>query len=869
MNAAPAHSPTGPPQRRSRPELPAWQALRQHAAEIQNATVRELFDSDPHRIRDFSVEDLGVYVDFSKHPITRETLRLLIELAEQCELWERIMQMVAGDKINVSEHRAALHTALRAPRGAAITVDGTNVVPQVHQVLDRMGAFADALRSGQWTGHTGQPIRAVVNIGIGGSDLGPRMAHQALRAFTDPGLRMEFVSNIDGAEFIAATGDLDPAQTLFVISSRSWHTRETLTNAATARDWLLAAFGGDTAAIARHFVAVSTNAGGVGEFGIDPANMFPFRDWVGRRYSFDAAVGLSLMIAIGASNFAAMLAGMHDVDEHFRTTPLQRNIPVLMGLLAVWYNNFRGAETQAVLPYSHDLALPPAYLQQLEMESNGKHVTLAGRHVDYHAGQVIWGQPGTNGQHAFYQLLHQGTKLIPCDFIGMLAPPSELDEQHDLLTANLFAQTEGLAFGRTAEQLRQALSPEAQIAHRVCEGNRPSTTLLLDELTPRGLGTLIALYEHMVFTEGAIWDVDSFDQRRHSRRLRVDVAALLGSEADSLLAHTCATIDRQALFLPGPEHPDQVMIDSDRPAPVLRNLAHLHNHGRRAGTGYLSILPADQGVEHSGAASFAVNPDYFDPHSLCRLAEEGGCNAIATTPGALGVISRRWAGWLPFIAKLNHNQLPSYPEQYRQTLFGSVQQAFDLGATGVGATIYFGSPDCNREIGQVAQLFAHAHRVGMFTVPWCYLRNPAFTADGINFEASTDLTGQASHLGITLHADLIKLKQPENNGGYTAVGFGRTDPLVYNRLTTGNPIDLTRWQVANCYLGRIGLINSGGASNGRDDLAQAVRTAVINKRADGTGLIVGRKSFRKSLADGVALLHAAQDVYLDPDITIA
>ncbi|MEO6886838.1 MAG: class I fructose-bisphosphate aldolase [Jatrophihabitantaceae bacterium] len=349
----------------------------------------------------------------------------------------------------------------------------------------------------------------------------------------------------------------------------------------------------------------------------------------------------------------------------------------------------------------------------------------------------------------------------------------------------------------------------------------------------------------------------------------MDITALLGDEADSLLAHTCATIDQQHLSLPGPDHLDQVMIDSDRPAPVLRNLAYLHNHGRLAGTGYLSILPVDQGVEHSGAASFAVNPDYFDPHNLCRLAEEGGCNAIATTLGALGVVSRRWAGRLPLIAKLNHNQLLSYPEEQRQTLYGSVQQTFDLGAVGVGATIYFGSTDCDRELEQVAQLFAQAHQMGLFTVLWCYVRNPAFTVDGINYEASADLTGQANHLGVTLHADLIKQKLPENNGGYLAVGFGKTDPLVYDRLTTDNPIDLTRWQVANCYLGRIGLINSGGASSGRDDLAQAVRTAVINKRAGGTGLIVGRKSFRKPMADGVKLLHAVQDVYLDPAITIA
>jgi len=349
----------------------------------------------------------------------------------------------------------------------------------------------------------------------------------------------------------------------------------------------------------------------------------------------------------------------------------------------------------------------------------------------------------------------------------------------------------------------------------------------------------------------------------------VDIAALLGEDAESLLAHTCTTIDRQSLLLPGPEHLRQVMIDSDRPTPVLRNLAHVYDHGRLAGTGYLSILPVDQGVEHSGAASFAVNPDYFDPHNLCRLAEEGGCNAIATTLGALGIVSRRWAGRLPFIAKLNHNQSLTYPEEHRQTLFGSVQQAFDLGAVAVGASIYFGSPHCDRELEQVAGLFEQAHRMGMFTVLWCYLRNPAFTTHGVNHETAADLTGQANHLGVTLHADLIKQKQPENNGGYLAVGFGKTDPLVYDRLTTDNPIDLTRWQVANCYLGRIGLINSGGASAGGDDLTHVVRTAVINKRAGGTGLIVGRKSFRRPLNEGVNLLHTVQDVYLDPAITIA
>ncbi len=406
-----------------------------------------------------------------------------------------------------------------------------------------MAAFADTVRNGQWTGHTGKPIRAVVNIGIGGSDLGPRMVYQALHAFSDRTLRMQFVSNVDGADFVEAIRDLDPAETLFVVSSKSWHTRETLTNAHTARDWTLAAFGGDTAAISRHFVAVSTSTDGVREFGIDPANMFPLWDWVGGRYSFDAAVGLSLMIAVGPENFTAMLAGMHAVDEHFRTTPLERNIPVLMGLLSIWYNNFLGAQTHAVLPYSHDLALLPAYLQQLEMESNGKHVTRGGEPIGYQSGQIIWGQPGTNGQHAFYQLLHQGTKLVPCDFIGVLAPLSELGQQHDLLLANLFAQTEGLAFGRTADEVRWAISEEGQVAHRVCVGNRPTTTLLLDELTPRSLGTLIALYEHKVFTEGTIWDVDSFDQWgvELGKILATTISGELTAEPATTLRHDAST----------------------------------------------------------------------------------------------------------------------------------------------------------------------------------------------------------------------------------------------------------------------------------------------------------------------------------------
>ncbi|MBA2323507.1 MAG: glucose-6-phosphate isomerase [Pseudonocardiales bacterium] len=525
----------------TRPDLPAWRALTQHAAAMNGVTLRELFDSDPDRAHEFSRQACGMYADFAKNRITRDTMGLLLELAEQCALPDAIAAMFAGDQINLSEHRSVGHVALRAPREATFTVDGENVVPQVHEVLDKMAIFADNVRSGQWVGHSGKPIRAIVNIGIGGSDLGPRMAYQALRSFSDRELRLEFVSNVDGAEFTEATRGLDPAQTLFVVSSKTWHTRETLTNAHTARRWTLAAFDGDTAAIARHFVAVSTNTEGVAEFGIDPANMFGFWDWVGGRYSYDSAVGLSLMIAIGPNNFTDMLAGLHDVDEHFRTSPLHRNIPVLMGLLSVWYNNFLDAQTHAVLPYSHYLALLPAYLQQLQMESNGKHVTRSGRPLDYQTGQIIWGEPGTNGQHAFYQLIHQGTKLIPGDFIGILAPSSPLEDHHDVLMANVFAQTEALAFGRAERELRESGATEEQIPHRVCEGNRPSTTLLLDRLDPRGLGALIALYEHKVFTEGVIWDVDSFDQ------WGVELGKVLAETvSDELSAHDAPTLDHDS-----------------------------------------------------------------------------------------------------------------------------------------------------------------------------------------------------------------------------------------------------------------------------------------------------------------------------------
>jgi glucose-6-phosphate isomerase len=527
----------------SRRELPAWQALEQHADKVVGLTLAQLFDDDPDRARDLSFELAGMDVDLSKHRITRDTVALLLELAQQCGVAERRDAMFAGEKINVSEGRAVLHTALRAPRDAVVEVDGQDVVPGVHEVLDRMSEFARRVRSGAWTGHTGERIRTVVNIGIGGSDLGPRMAYQALLPYAGPDLGARFVANVDGAEFATATADLDPARTLFVVCSKSWHTLETLTNAHTARRWILDAFDGDESAVAKHFVAVSTNAEGVAEFGIDPANMFGFWDWVGGRYSMDSAVGLSLMVAVGPEHFGEMLAGFHEMDEHFRTTPPERNVPLLMGLLAVWYDNFLGAQTQAVLPYSHYLAHLPAYLQQLEMESNGKHVTLDGAPVDHQTGQIIWGQPGTNGQHAFYQLLHQGTKLVPADLIGVLEPLSALTEQHDLLLANVFAQAEALAFGRSESELRAAGSPEEEIPHRVCEGNRPSTTILLDELSPRRLGSLIALYEHKVFTEGAVWGIDSFDQWgvELGKILATTIIGELTAEEPPTLAHDSST----------------------------------------------------------------------------------------------------------------------------------------------------------------------------------------------------------------------------------------------------------------------------------------------------------------------------------------
>jgi glucose-6-phosphate isomerase len=492
--------------------LPAWTALEDHYRKIERLHLRQLFAEDRERGKRFAVEAFGIYLDYSKNRITDETLRLLIRLAEESGLRQRIDAMFRGDKINVSESRAVLHIALRAPRGASIMHDGQNVVPEVHAVLDRMAGFADRVRSGAWKGHTGRRIRNVINVGIGGSDLGPVMAYEALKHYSDRGMDFRFVSNVDSTDFVEAVRDRDPAETLFIVSSKTFTTLETMTNAQSARDWLLAGLKGDERAIAKHFVAVSTNAQEVAKFGIDTANMFGFWDWVGGRYSMDSAIGLSTMLAIGADNFRAMLDGFHEMDEHFRSTPFERNLPVLMGLLGVWYNNFFGAQTVAVLPYDHYLKRFPAYLQQLTMESNGKRVTRNGIAVDYDTGSIYWGEPGTNGQHSFYQLIHQGTRLIPCDFIAFALPVNPLGRHHDMLLANVIAQAEALAFGKTAEQVEAEGTPDWLVPHRVFDGNRPSNILLLDLLTPATLGKLVALYEHSVFTQGTIWQVDSFDQ---------------------------------------------------------------------------------------------------------------------------------------------------------------------------------------------------------------------------------------------------------------------------------------------------------------------------------------------------------------------
>jgi glucose-6-phosphate isomerase len=491
---------------------PAWVALEKHYQEMKGVHLRQLFAEDGKRGERLAVEAAGIYLDYSKNRVTDQTLRLLLQLAQECGLRDRIEAMFRGEKINVSEKRAALHVALRAPRDAVILHDGQNVVPEVHAVLDKMADFSQRLRSGAWKGHTGKRIRNVINIGIGGSDLGPVMAYEALKHYSLRDMTFRFVSNVDGTDFAEAVRDLDPAETLFIVSSKTFTTLETMTNAHSARDWLLAGLKGEPAATARHFVAVSTNAQEVAKFGIDTANMFGFWDWVGGRYSMDSAIGLSTMIAIGPDNFRAMLEGFHQIDEHFRSAPFERNLPVLMGLLSIWYNDFFGAQTVAVLPYEQYLKRFPAYLQQLTMESNGKHVTQDGVRVDYDTGPIYWGEPGTNGQHSFYQLIHQGTRLIPCDFIAFARTLNPLGRHHDMLLANVFAQTEALALGKTAEEVKAEGTPDWLVPHRLFEGNRPSNTFLLDVLTPAALGKLVALYEHSVFTQGTIWQIDSFDQ---------------------------------------------------------------------------------------------------------------------------------------------------------------------------------------------------------------------------------------------------------------------------------------------------------------------------------------------------------------------
>jgi glucose-6-phosphate isomerase len=489
----------------------AWRALQAHYEKIKDVQLRQLFAHDPRRGETMTAEGAGLYLDYSKNRVTDETMRLLVQLARECGVAERRDAMFRGDKINATEQRAVLHIALRAPRSVQIKVDGADVVPEVHAVLDKMAAFSDRVRSGEWKGHTGKRIRNVINVGIGGSYLGPEMAYDGLRDFSDRSMTFRFVANIDGAAFAEATHDLDPAETLFLLSSKTFTTLETMTNAATARKWIVDSLKSD-AAVAKHFVAVSTNTVEVKKFGIDTANMFGFWDWVGGRYSMDSAIGLSNMIAIGPTNYRELLAGFRAIDEHFHSAPLEKNLPVLMGLLTVWYNNFFGAQTLGIMPYSDNLRRFPAYLQQLQMESNGKHVDLEGRHVNYQTGPIIWGEPGTDGQHSFYQLIHQGTKLIPCDLIGFCQPLSPLRQHHDYLMSNVFAQAEALAFGKTPEELKAEGSPDFQTPFRVCEGNRPTNVILAEQLTSRALGSLVALYEHNVFTQGAIWSIDSFDQ---------------------------------------------------------------------------------------------------------------------------------------------------------------------------------------------------------------------------------------------------------------------------------------------------------------------------------------------------------------------
>jgi glucose-6-phosphate isomerase len=523
-------------------QTPEWQALQRHQQELSGTHLRELFAADPGRGETMTCEAGDLYLDWSKNRVTGETLALLVALAERAGLRQRIEAMFGGQRLNVTENRAVLHVALRAPEGSSIEVDGHDVVPEVQEVLGRMRGFADEVRSGRWLGHTGRPVRNVVNIGIGGSDLGPAMAYEALRPYSDRSRTFRFVSNVDGADIAEAIRDLDPAETLFIVCSKTFTTIETLTNARTARAWLLDALG-DEAAVSRHFVAVSTNAEKVAAFGIDPANMFGFWDWVGGRYSYPSAIGLSLMVAIGPDRFDELLAGFHRMDEHFRTAPLERNLPVLLGLLGVWYIDFFGAETHAVLPYSQYLGRFPAYLQQLDMESNGKSVTLDGSQVTYPTGPVVWGQPGTNGQHAFYQLIHQGTRLVPCDFLGICRPAEVVGDHHDLLMANFLAQTEALAFGKTTEEVEaEGVDPDLA-PHRTFPGNRPTSTILAPELTPSVLGQLTALYEHKVFTQGVIWDINSFDQWgvELGKVLATRIAAELDPAAGDDLGHDSST----------------------------------------------------------------------------------------------------------------------------------------------------------------------------------------------------------------------------------------------------------------------------------------------------------------------------------------
>jgi len=522
---------------------PAWQALVAHHEQMRDIHLRKLFADDPKRGERLTVEAVGIFLDYSKNRIDDDTTKLLLQLAGECGLRQHIAAMFSGDKINITEDRAVLHVALRAPRAASIVVDGVNVVPQVHAVLDKMADFSNRVRSGAWKGHTGKRIRNVVNIGIGGSDLGPVMAYEALKHYSDRTMTFRFVSNIDGTDFVEATAGLDPAETLFIVSSKTFTTLETLTNAESARDWSLRAFGNDAKSVAKHFVAVSTNAAKVSEFGIDTANMFGFWDWVGGRYSMASAIGLSTMLAIGPDNFRALLDGFHQMDEHFCTAPFEKNLPVLMGLLTVWYADFFGAQSVAVLPYEQYLKRFPAYLQQMIMESNGKTVTLAGTKVDYPTSPVYWGEPGTNGQHSFYQLIHQGTSLIPCDFIAFTETVKPLGRHHDILLANVFAQSEALAFGKTPEQVKAEGTPDWLVSHRVFEGNRPSNTLFAERLTPETLGKLVALYEHSVFTQGVIWNIDCFDQWgvELGKVLAQRIIAELESKAEPALGHDSST----------------------------------------------------------------------------------------------------------------------------------------------------------------------------------------------------------------------------------------------------------------------------------------------------------------------------------------